>query len=214
MRSPTPASSPRRARRPNRRWRGDRQGHGRNREQRHRRFRVNIHRERRLRRGRRRNGTGQFSGLYWLHPRFLLETGATSLDLGDIAFGTSTNASFAGTAASGLLTVTDGAHTAKIKLLGNYTGSTFMVSSDGHGGTTVIDPTPPAQAPAINLPPSHPFISAMAGFSAHRLGFQNRTNSRSSDPGARCPRCSSVGHSSPIKSSIRIGSHRTRRPTA
>jgi hypothetical protein len=36
--------------------------------------------------------------------------------------------------------VTDGSHTANIALLGNYLASTFVPSSDGHGGTSVIDP--------------------------------------------------------------------------
>ena len=38
------------------------------------------------------------------------------------------------------LTVTDGTHTANIALLGNYLASTFVASSDGHGGTLVVDP--------------------------------------------------------------------------
>jgi len=84
-------------------------------------------------------------------------TGATSLDLKDISFisGT-TKATYSGTTTSGTLTVTDGTHTAKIKLSGNYTASSFDVSSDGHGGTTVVDPPAAAQA--------HAFVAAMAGF--------------------------------------------------
>ena len=31
-------------------------------------------------------------------------------------------------------------HTANLSLVGNYTNSTFTLSSDGHGGTIVIDP--------------------------------------------------------------------------
>ena len=70
------------------------------------------------------------------------KTGATRLDLDDIAFTSGvTKATFAGTTTSGVLTVTDGTHTAKINLLGNYTTSTFTTSSDGHGGTTIVDPT-------------------------------------------------------------------------
>jgi hypothetical protein len=96
-------------------------------------------------------------------------TGTTSLDLGDIAFvsGTTT-VSFTGTTASGILAVTDGAHTAKFTLLGNYTKSTFTLSSDGHGGTTVTDP---AAAPLTHAmasfqvgPPPH-----LAGTPAWRL---------------------------------------------
>jgi hypothetical protein len=62
-------------------------------------------------------------------------TGGTSLDLADIAFVSSTKATFSGTSASGVLTVTDGTHTAHINLTGNYTASTFTASSDGNGGT-------------------------------------------------------------------------------
>ena len=68
-------------------------------------------------------------------------TGATSLDLGDIAFGAGTTASFSGNGAGGVLTVTDGTNTAMIHLVGNFLSSTFTVASDGHGGTTVTDPT-------------------------------------------------------------------------
>ena len=72
----------------------------------------------------------------------LSTSGANSLDLGDIAFASATTkATYAGTTTAGILTVTDGTHTAKIHLAGNYTASTFKVSSDGHGGTTVVDPT-------------------------------------------------------------------------
>ncbi len=72
------------------------------------------------------------------------KTGATTLDLDDIAFidTTHTTAKFQenkyGT--SGVLTVTDGTHTAKITLGGNFSGSTFTTSSDGHGGVKVVDP--------------------------------------------------------------------------
>jgi hypothetical protein len=44
------------------------------------------------------------------------------------------------TSAGGTLHVTDGMHQANIALLGNYLASTFTTSSDGHGGTAVIDP--------------------------------------------------------------------------
>jgi hypothetical protein len=93
-------------------------------------------------------------------------TGGTSLDLADIAFVDAGQATFSGTTTSGLLTVTDGTHTAKITLIGDYTGSTFTASSDGHGGVSIVDPTntqgasAPAAAPASS---PHRFIAAMAG---------------------------------------------------
>lgn len=86
------------------------------------------------------------------------KTGATALDLTDVAFGGSTKATYSGTAASGELTVTDGVHTAHIALRGDYLGSTFHVSSDGHGGTKVIDSTAAASVSA------HRFIAAAAAF--------------------------------------------------
>ena len=36
--------------------------------------------------------------------------------------------------------MTDGTHTANIALLGNYLASTFVPSSDGHGGTSIVNP--------------------------------------------------------------------------
>ena len=41
--------------------------------------------------------------------------------------------------------MSDGAKTASIALLGNYSLGNFTVSSDGHGGTTVVDPPLPGQ---------------------------------------------------------------------
>jgi hypothetical protein len=76
----------------------------------------------------------------------------TVLDLVDIGFVNANEATFSGNISGGTLTVTDGSHTAKIALLGNYMASTFVAQSDGHGGTLVFDP------PAIgtgNLAVSH-----------------------------------------------------------
>ena len=92
--------------------------------------------------------TGRISGFS--------SSGGTSLDLRDIAFQSTAEATYSGTAAGGLLTVTDGIHTARIALLGNYTGSTFTASSDGNGGTIIIDP-------ATGPPSPDAFIAAMAG---------------------------------------------------
>jgi hypothetical protein len=44
-----------------------------------------------------------------------------------------------------MLNVTDGIHTANIALLGNYMASTFVTSSDGHGGTYIVDPSVASQ---------------------------------------------------------------------
>jgi hypothetical protein len=63
------------------------------------------------------------------------------IDLRDIAFGSGTVSSFTGNSSGGTLTITDAQdHTANISLVGNYSDSTFSLSSDGNGGTIVIDP--------------------------------------------------------------------------
>jgi hypothetical protein len=88
----------------------------------------------------------------------LSTSGTNSLDLADITFTSGvTKATYSGTTTAGTLTVTDGTHTAKIGLLGNYVGHVFNVASDGHGGTTVIDPPV-----AVMLP----LVQAMAGLRA------------------------------------------------
>jgi hypothetical protein len=48
--------------------------------------------------------------------------------------------SYNGDTSGGTLHVTDGTHAGNIALLGNYMASTFVASSDGHGGTSVVDP--------------------------------------------------------------------------
>jgi len=67
-------------------------------------------------------------------------TGSDSLDLVDINYGANTTATFLGNTNGGTLTVTDGNHTANIALVGNYLSSNWDLSSDGHGGTIVVDP--------------------------------------------------------------------------
>jgi len=84
-------------------------------------------------------------------------TGRSTFDLRDIGFVNASEATFSGTSTSGVLTVTDGAHTAHITLLGNYLSNHFVASSDGHRGTDVVGASGPASAPA------HGFIAAMAG---------------------------------------------------
>ena len=76
--------------------------------------------------------SGQISGL----------AGADALDLADISYGANTTASFLGNTSGGTLTVTDGSHTANITLTGNYLSSGWTLSSDGQGGTVVVDPVP------------------------------------------------------------------------
>lgn len=92
-------------------------------------------------------------------------TGGTSLDLEDIAFVNSGQAIFSGTTTSGVLTVSDGTHTARITLIGDYTSSIFVAGTDGRGGVTIVDTTKAGNgsAPAaVSTPSSHLFIAAMA----------------------------------------------------
>ena len=70
----------------------------------------------------------------------LSTAGTNSLDLTDIGFTSTHEATFSGTKTGGVLTVTDGKNTAQINLTGNYTSSKFICSSDGHGGVIVVDP--------------------------------------------------------------------------
>ena len=60
------------------------------------------------------------------------------IDLAGIAFSADTQMSYAANqqGTGGTLTVSDGAHSASIALLGNYMASVFVASSDGHGGTS------------------------------------------------------------------------------
>ncbi len=74
--------------------------------------------------------TGEISGL----------AGSDAIDLASIKYGSNTTAAFSGGANSGTLTVTDGTNTAHIDLLGDYLHSGWTLSSDGNGGTLVVDP--------------------------------------------------------------------------
>jgi hypothetical protein len=83
-------------------------------------------------------------------------SGSTTLDLGDIGFVSAAEATFSGTAASGVLSVSDGVHTANITLVGDYLTTTFVASSDGNGGTSVIGKT------GAGASPPHGFVAAMS----------------------------------------------------
>ncbi len=67
------------------------------------------------------------------------KTGAEFLDLGDIGYVGPNEAVYSGTSSAGTLTVSDGTHRAAIHFQGDYTGTVFIASSDGHGGTTITD---------------------------------------------------------------------------
>lgn len=102
-------------------------------------------------------------------------TGATRLDLADIAFTPGvTTATFSGTTKGGTLTVTTGSEVVKIKLTGDYVGSTFTPSTDGHGGTLIVDPPKAAAStPSRPVAPASPqvFIEASASIGATTGSF-------------------------------------------
>jgi hypothetical protein len=81
-------------------------------------------------------------------------SGQDTIDFTDID-PTKVQASYSGTAFGGTLTVTDGSHTAKVNLLGNYTQSSWSLSKDGSGGTLVVDP------PASDTGVGHEISSSM-----------------------------------------------------
>jgi hypothetical protein len=60
--------------------------------------------------------------------------------------------SYSGDTSGGTLSVTDGVRTANIALLGNYLASTFVASSDGHGGTNVAQRATSDQASLVAQP--------------------------------------------------------------
>ena len=63
-----------------------------------------------------------------------------------------------------MLTVSDGAHTARIALVGDYTAATFTAAKDGHGGVLIKATTPLAP----NTAPAAGFVDAMAGLTSPR----------------------------------------------
>jgi hypothetical protein len=74
--------------------------------------------------------TGQVSGL----------AGSDAIDLADVSYGSSTQVTFLGNDSGGTLTITNGTQTANIALVGDYLSSNWTLTSDGDGGTTVVDP--------------------------------------------------------------------------
>jgi hypothetical protein len=85
--------------------------------------------------------TGQVFGL----------AGADALDLADLSYGANTTVTFLGDTTGGTLTVTDGSHAANISLSGNYLSSSWTLSSDGNGGTVVVDPVPDSTWQALKI---------------------------------------------------------------
>jgi hypothetical protein len=99
--------------------------------------------------------------------------GKSALDLADIGFASAGEATFSGARTSGVLTVTDGVHTARITLIGAFVGSTFTAASDGNGGTVIVNNTMAPGAAA--------FVAAMAGLGAGALASPIATEARRGD---------------------------------
>jgi hypothetical protein len=76
------------------------------------------------------------------------------LDLADIAFGAGTQLGYTpnGGNIGRTLSITDGTHTANLALLGSYVAANFAMSSDGNGGTVVVDPPIGVSGNAHGLP--------------------------------------------------------------
>ncbi len=98
--------------------------------------------------------TGQISGF--------TTNGASKLFLGDIAYVGAGEATYSGTTSSGVLTVTDGTHTAQIDFVGDYTHAGFTASSAFGGGTEITATA--RQTPS--MPPIAHFSDAMASLAA------------------------------------------------
>jgi FG-GAP-like repeat/RTX calcium-binding nonapeptide repeat (4 copies) len=62
------------------------------------------------------------------------------IDLVDITAGAGATIGYTGNHSAGTLTVGDGTETATITLTGNYSLANFIASSDGRGGTLLVDP--------------------------------------------------------------------------
>jgi hypothetical protein len=87
------------------------------------------------------------------------------LDNGDIVFGSKTTVSFSGNTEGGTLTVSDGVHTAKLNLVGDFIGGTFSDAVDDSGGTIVTFSDAASAAAQSRL---HQFMSAVATHSADK----------------------------------------------
>ena len=96
-------------------------------------------------------------------------TGHTRLYLVDIAHTGMSQATFSGTSTGGILTVTDGTHTAHIAMAGDYLGLTFVTYGvPGGKGVSVVTQTPTATVfPGPSVPA---FAAIMAGHGADSSG--------------------------------------------
>jgi probable HAF family extracellular repeat protein/autotransporter-associated beta strand protein len=100
--------------------------------------------------------TGSISGL----------TPKDSIDVADLTYVKGhMSASYAGNTLGGTLTVSNGSQRVSLKLSGNYTNATWVLSKDSTGGTTVVDPL------ANTSPPSSTLDSLLGGDLPPSSGF-------------------------------------------
>jgi hypothetical protein len=80
------------------------------------------------------------------------------IDLADVTPGPSAAMRYTGNNSPGTLAVSDGTHTARIEMTGNHSLSSFIASSDGRGGMSVVDPFSGAKLSVIQTD-TNPFGS-------------------------------------------------------
>jgi hypothetical protein len=80
-------------------------------------------------------------------------SGQDGIDIRSLAFSGNTTPAYTpnGSNTGGTLTVTEGANSINIALIGSYMASSFVAQSDNHGGTLVTDP-PAGQQPQLTPP--------------------------------------------------------------
>jgi hypothetical protein len=108
-----------------------------------------------------------------------------AIDLANVTFSHSLAMSYAGTANGGTLVVSDGQHTAKLKLVGDYSAASFVAASDGAAGTTITDTGSADGDPALHGKVQR-FVAAVAAHSADSAGFS--AASLAGDSGEATPR--------------------------
>jgi hypothetical protein len=100
-----------------------------------------------------------------------------SIDLANVAFSGSMTMRYAGNATGGTLVVSDGQHTARLKLIGNYSAASFAAASDGAAGTKITDAGSAAGDPAFHSKVNR-FMAAVATHSADAVGFSAAASGR------------------------------------
>jgi hypothetical protein len=96
-----------------------------------------------------------------------MSSATQQVDLGGFTFSAGETVAWAQSGTSGTLTVSDGAKTAHLTLIGTFTSSSFHLTNDGHGGTFVADPpTNPAGPPT-----AAGFVQAIASLASDSMAY-------------------------------------------